>query len=127
MLEFGQEVGINGKQKNYRLTQKLKDGVEKNEGEKYRVDELKFLNKQLTTEIEDLRLENYDISEKLRYSSEVLEKKYEENVAENIQKNGTIHEKNQEEHSLSGVTDSQINPKNQRVTFFNYQECWSKA
>lgn len=40
------------------LLQKLKDSKEITEGERFRLDELKFLNKELNTEIEELRKEN---------------------------------------------------------------------
>ena len=50
----------------------------KYEGEKYRWEELKFLNKQLNSEMEELREENETIMQKLRYNSDVLERKYEE-------------------------------------------------
>jgi hypothetical protein len=55
----------------------VREEEDKCDGEKYRWEELKFLNKQLSSEIEELRNENESLNQKLRYSSEILERKYE--------------------------------------------------
>ena len=61
-----------------KLTRKLKDGYDNQEGSQYRLDELRFLNKELNSEIESLRKDNEDLSERNRYQTEILERKYED-------------------------------------------------
>lgn len=45
-------------EENMSLIKKLKDGRDVHEGEKFRYEEIKFLNKELNSEIEQIRLEN---------------------------------------------------------------------
>lgn len=54
---------------NEELRHRVQEQEEKVDGEKYRWEELKFLNKQLASEIEELRTENESLTQKLRYSS----------------------------------------------------------
>jgi predicted nucleic acid-binding Zn-ribbon protein len=61
---------------NAQLKSRLRDEEDKCDGEKYRWEELRFLNKQLSSELEELRAENESLAQKLRYSTEVLEHKY---------------------------------------------------
>ena len=65
-------------QENRELRGQVKEEAQKGEGEKYRWEELKFLNKQLSSEVEDIRNENEALSQKLRYNTDVLQLKYEE-------------------------------------------------